>query len=234
MLGVGKTTLTIHDEVDLLPLVRLLGLEAESLSKAFSDAAYRAYQVLSVVNPEQWEARLSLSPEKILRAWVGEKSLKKYVPAWAVAINFYRLSSWAEAWLQVVPKSIQYESMDNHTQRLLPLVSAEKVERLLQQKSIRSGVDALELAEHYPGPWSLSLSKTILLLLYEQYADRGVYHYETNRFVALANHLSPDILAQREAFLPKHGERRDTWRTTVQQLFRMIELKTKISASFDD
>jgi hypothetical protein len=54
-----------------------------------------------------------------------------------------------------------------------------------------------------------------------------------NKFLEISDYLHPDILNFKNEFLPAVDERRETWRTMIEELFRNIELKTKIQASFD-
>jgi hypothetical protein len=54
-----------------------------------------------------------------------------------------------------------------------------------------------------------------------------------DKFLQLSMHLHPDIWKEKNAFLPAADEKRETWRAMIEELFRNIELKTKIQASFE-
>jgi hypothetical protein len=99
--------------------------------------------------------------------------------------------------------------------------------------NIITTVNLIDLLGSFGHPWSLEFSKIVLRQLYQKYADRGIYHYEMNQFLQISEFLHPGILNFKNEFLPTVDERRETWRTMIEDLFRIIELKTKIQASFE-
>ncbi|MEM8968699.1 MAG: DUF5691 domain-containing protein [Bacteroidota bacterium] len=237
MLGIGSAKIEVNTNVDLGVWIKEFGLESESLDKNFSDQEYQAFQVLSLIQPKVWEEQLSLSPEKILKPFITDKSLQKYLPAWAATIAFHRNSSWADAWLDFVLASNATKALLENTPSVLPGASPETLTRLFNHKradTILSANNIIPLLDELCFPWSLDFSKAALKLLYRNFAQRGVYHYETEAFMRLAERMPTEILAQQEEFLPPKNEKRDTWRTMLRDLFRTIELKTKIPSSFDE
>ena len=237
MLGIGSAKIEINTDINLTTQIKELGLEPESLDKAFTDQEYQAFQVLSLIQPKIWEEQLALSPEKILKPFITDKSLQKYLPAWAATVAFHRNSNWANAWLDFVLASSATKVLLNNTSSLLPAASPEVLVCLFSDKqaeAILSTNNSIQLLEELRFPWSLEFSKAALHLLYRNFADRGVYHYETEAFMRLAERMHIKILAHQEEFLPPQNEKRDTWRTMLRDLFRTIELKTKIPTSFDE
>ncbi|WKN40914.1 DUF5691 domain-containing protein [Tunicatimonas pelagia] len=237
MLGMGSTKIEINTNVDLGVWIKKLSLEPESLDKNFSDQEYQTFQVLSLINPTVWEEQLSLSPEKILKPFITDKSLQKYLPTWATAIDFHQNSGWTDAWLDFVLASNATRVLLENTASVLPGALPETLTRLFNHKradAILSANNIIPLLDKLRFPWSLEFSKAAMKLLYRNFAQRGVYHYETEAFMRLAECMPTEILAQQEEFLPPKNEKRDTWRTILRDLFRTIELKTKIPSSFDE
>ena len=235
--GMGQKNMVVNAEVHFLALIEKLELEKESLHKTFSDQEYQVFQLLSIIDPGFWEEQLGISAEKILRQFVTGKTLKKYIPAFAQAIMFYKNKAWADAWLQNIPASgMQYEHLQDDVLQIFPIAPQETLSVLLEHKQFNNLVNQnnlVNLLGSFDFLWSLKFSKTVLHALYRNYADRGVYHYEMEKFMQLSMHLHPDILKEKNAFLPPLDEKRETWRTMLEELFQNIELKSKIQASFE-
>ena len=235
--GMGQKTISVNAEIDLLPLVEELGLEKESLHKTFSDQEYQAFQLISLINPGFWEKQLSLTSEKILKQFITNKGLKKYIPAFAQAILLHKNNTWAATWLQNMPGSgTEYEQLQNDIYQIFPIAPQETISELIESQQIENFIASANLIEilcNLNFPWSMKFSKTILQLLYRHYANRGVYHYEMNKFLEISQYLHSDILQNKNEFLPAGHEKRETWRTMIEDLFRNIELKTNIQTSFD-
>ena len=235
--GIGQKSIGVNAEVDLLPLIEKLELEKDSLHKTFTDQEYHAFQLLSIIDLGSWEEQLGITSEKILRQFVAGKTLKKYIPAFAQAIILHRNKAWAAAWLQNIPDSgIQYEHLQDDILQILSIAPQETLSERFENKQVMNLVNPthlINLLGSFDFSWSLKFSKTVLHALYRNYADRGVYHYEMDKFLQLSMHLHPDIVKEKNAFLPAVDEKRETWRAMIEELFRNIALKTKIQASFE-
>ena len=234
LLGAKKVDLNLG--LDLLPIVKRLGLEKESINQRFSDQEYQAYQVVAVVDPTVWESALKMSPEKILQQFVDQKNLHQYVPAWASAIAFHQNRDWAKAWLQTISLSnVRYEQQPNDTLALLRVVSPETLTDFLERKPMMSAFnanDTINLLTSFDFAWPLAFSRAALRLLHRSYAERGVYYYEKDQFLSLAAHLHPQIEQYQQEFAIFTDKTDSTWQNALQELLRIIAQKASIYQVF--
>ena len=234
LLGAKKMDLNLG--LDLLPIVKRLGLEKESINQRFSDQEYRAYQVLTVVDPAVWEGALKMSPEKILQQFVDQKSLHQYVPAWASAIAFHQNRDWAKAWLHTVSSSSgRYEQQPNDTLTLLRVVSPETLTAFLERKPAMSDFnanDTINLLTSLDFAWPLAFSRMALQLLYRAYAERGVYYYERDQFLSLGVQLHPQIEQYQQEFTTTTDQTASTWQDALRELLRIAAQKASIYQVF--
>nr|WKN36025.1 DUF5691 domain-containing protein [Tunicatimonas sp. TK19036] len=236
--GLGAAKIEVHPDPTHLQIIEELDLEKESLHKTFSDQEYQAFQLLAIILPQQWEATLKLAPEKIIKQFLTNKVLHKYRPALVKAIVFHGNQEWANSWLKYCSASdITQQQWQEDALALLPLASQDTLLQLFDGKVLKGLLTynhLLDSLETFNFPWSLKFSKAVMHLLYQVYAERGVYYNEVDRMLRLAHRLHSEILAHQQEFTPPANEKRETWRAMTGDLFRIITLRTKIKTSFDE
>ncbi|MEO1051705.1 MAG: DUF5691 domain-containing protein [Bacteroidota bacterium] len=238
LLGFGKESLAFEPApIDLA--WEKYGFPVESLDKQFTHEAYFFNGLLEVVRPSFWNDHLGLSSDKMMMILVKDKALKKFIPALVKATALHQDADWAKAILNMVyaEQEVVIEALSDLLPSLVTALSNEDKQYFFQ-KSIhhragKAGIGLVEYLNLCDFQWSLDFSKQALVKLYNNYADRGIQHYERDKFYRLNASLNPDVLKQKSIVLPPDGERRQTWRENMEKLFEAVELRKLINEAFN-
>ncbi|MEK6478510.1 DUF5691 domain-containing protein [Catalinimonas sp. 4WD22] len=208
------------------------GVNLESLDKNFSNEEYYTYELIEVINPAHWENHFQMEASALLQAFQKEEKLTKFIPVLMEASVLHRNTHWANIFAEhlqknkiTLPKDKQY-------------LSQEIIRVLTEQEKIRyfpaswSGLSLLEYLRLCDFSWTADFSRKALQQLYRQYMESGINPYERDKMAALHKYLHPEILKEKNSFLPPDQVRKASWREAIELLFGTLELRTSIHNAF--
>lgn len=208
------------------------GVNLESLDKNFTNEEYYTYELIEVINPAHWESHFQMEASDIVQAFQKDDTLTKFIPALMEASVLHRNSQWVStfaAYLQknkiTLPKDKQYLS-----QEIIKVLSKE--ERMRYFPAPWSGLSLLDYLRICDFHWTADFSRKALQQLARQYMESGINPYERDKMAALHMYLHPDILKEKNSFLPPDQERKASWREAIELLFGALELRTSIHQAF--
>ncbi|WPP49037.1 DUF5691 domain-containing protein [Catalinimonas niigatensis] len=210
------------------------GVNLESLDKNFSNEAYYTYELIEVIDPAHWESHFQMEASAIVHAFQKEEKLAKFIPALIEASVLHRNSHWANIFAEylqknkiVLPKDKQYL-----VQEVIKALSKEEKMRYFPAPwAALSLLDYLRMCEF---SWTADFSRKALQQLYRQYMEIGINPSERDKMAALHMYLHPEILKEKNSFLPPDEERKASWREAVELLFGALELRTSIHKAFNN
>lgn len=208
------------------------GVNLESLDKNFSNEEYYTYELMEVIEPSQWENHFQMEPSAIVKAFLKDDTLVKFIPALIEATVLHQNTQWASVFAECLrhskfklPKEKQY--LKQEIVRVLS--SQDKIEFF---PAPWSDLNLIEYLQGCDFPWSMDFSRKALQELYQRYADSGVNPYEKDKIVSLYAYLHSGLLKEKKNYLPPDHERKASWREVLDLLFNALELKISIQLAF--
>lgn len=209
------------------------GVNLESLDKNFTNEEYYTYELMEVINPAFWESHFQMEASAIVQAFQKEEKLTKFIPALMEASVLHRNSPWASIFAEHLQKNKIALSKDKQylvQEVIKALDEKEKIRYFPAPWAALSLLDYLRLCDF---TWTADFSRKALQQLYRQYMESGINPYERDKMAALHMYLHPEILKEKNSFLPPDQERKASWREAVELLFGALELRTSIHRAFN-
>lgn len=208
------------------------GVNLESLDKNFTNEEYYTYELMEVIDPSHWESHFQMEASTITQAFQKEEKLVKFIPALMEASVLHRNARWANTFAELLQKNKITLPKEKH------YLSQEIIRVLAEQEKMRyfpagwSGLSLLEYLRLCNFSWTADFSRKALQQLYHQYMESGINPHERDKMAALHPYLHPDVLKEKNSFLPPDEERKASWREALEMLFNALEMRTSIHSAF--